>query len=64
MQFFRQPRDREGLAPCSDGEAYSGMMAHVADAANTYISILTGTMDSNVVVLGVYAFGELPSSLN
>ena len=35
-----------------------------ADAANTYNSILTGTMDSNIVVLGVYAFGELPSSLN
>ena len=43
------------------------MMANIADAANTYNSILTGTMDSNVVVLAVYAvyaFGELTSSLN
>ena len=60
MQFCRQPRDREGLAPGSHGEADSGMMAHIADATNTYISILTGTMDSNIVVLAVYAFGELP----
>ena len=27
------------------------MMAHIADAANTYNSILTGTMDSNIVEL-------------
>ena len=64
MQFFRQPRDREGLSPCSQGEAGSRMMAHIADAADMYNSIITGTMDSNVVVLAVYAFGELPSSLN
>ena len=62
--IFRQPRDREGLAPCSHEEADSGMMAHIADAANTYNSILTGTMDSNIVVLAVYTFGELTSSLN
>ena len=62
--IFRQHMDREGLAPCSHEEADSGMMAHIADAANTYNSILTGTMDSNVVVLAVYAFGELISSLN
>ncbi len=48
--IFRQPWDREGLAPCSHAEADSGMMAHIADAANTYNSILTGTMDSNIVV--------------
>ena len=40
------------------------MMAHIADADNTYNSILTGTMDNNIVVLAVYAFGELTSSLN
>ena len=56
--------DREGLALCSHEEADSGMMAHIADAANTYNSILTGTMDNNIVVLAVYAFGELTSSLN
>ena len=39
------------------------MMAHIVDAVNTYNSILTGTMDSNSVVLAVYAFGELTSSL-
>ena len=55
---------REGLAPCSHEEAYSGMMAHIADAANTDNSFLTGTMDCNIVVLDVYAFGELTSSLN
>ena len=27
-------------------------MAHIADAANTYNSILTGTMDNNIVVFG------------
>ena len=43
--------DREGLAACSHEEADSGMMAHIADAANTYNSILTGTMYSNIVEL-------------
>ena len=62
--IFRQPRDREGLPPCSHEEADHGMMAHTADAANTYNSILTGTMDSNIVVLAVYTFGELTPSLN
>ena len=62
--IFRKPRDREGLAPCSHEEADSGMMVHIDDVANTYNSILTGTMDSNIVVLAVYAFGELISSLN
>ena len=55
---------REGLAPCSHGEAGRGMMVHIADAANTYNSSITGTMDSNIVVLAVYTFGELTSSLN
>ena len=40
--IFRQPRDGEGLAPCSHEEADSGMMAHIADAANAYNYILTG----------------------
>ena len=40
------------------------MMAHIDDAANKYNSILTDKMDSNIVVLAVYAFGELISSLN
>ena len=34
--IFRQPRDREGLALCSHEEAESGMMSHIADAADTY----------------------------
>ena len=62
--IFRQPRDREGLDPCSHEDADNGMMAHIADAANAYNSILTDTMDSKIVVLAVYAFGELTSSLN
>ena len=40
------------------------MMARIDDAANTYNSILTGTIDSNIVVLAVYSFGELTSLLN
>ena len=56
--------EKEGLAPCSHEEADSGMMAHIDDAANKYNSILTDKMDSNIVVLAVYAFGELISSLN
>ena len=56
--------DREGLALCSHEEADSGMMAHIADAANTYNSILTGRVDNNIFALAVYAFGELTSSLN
>ena len=62
--IFRQPRDRVGLGPCAHEEADSGMMVHVADAANNYDSILIRRVDSNVVVLRVYAFGELTSSLN
>ena len=62
--FFRQPRDLEGLAPCSHDEADSRLMVHVADAANTYNSITTRTVDSNVVVFAVNAFGDLTSSLN
>ena len=34
--MFRQPWDREGLAPCSHEAADRGMMVHIADAANTY----------------------------
>ena len=37
------------------------MMVHEHDAANT---ILIHTVNSNVVVLAVYAFGQLTSSLN
>ena len=62
--FFRQPRYLEGLAPCSHDEADSRLMVHVADAANTYNSITTRTVDSNVVVFAVNAFGDLTSSLN
>ena len=60
--IFRQPR--EGPAHWSHEEADSGMMVHTADAGNTYTSILTHTLDNNVAVLAVYAFGELTSSLN
>ena len=59
----RQPMDNEGLAPCSHEEADSRMMVHVAHAANTY-TILIRTVDSEVVVLAVYAFAQLTSSLN
>ena len=58
--LFRQPRDWEGVAPCSHEAADSGMIVHdVDDAANTFYSILLRTLDNNVVVLAVYAFGEL-----
>ena len=39
-------------------------MVHVADAANKYNSITTRTVNSNVVVFAVNAFGDLISSLN
>ena len=62
--IFRQPRDMEGLAPCSHDEADSRVMVHVADAANKYNSITTRIVDSNVVVFAVNAFGDLTTSLN
>ena len=55
--IFRQPRDMEGLAPCSYEEADSRVMVHVADAANKYNSITARTVDSN-------AFGDVTASLN
>ena len=55
--IFRQPRDMEGLAPCSHEEADSRVMVHVADAANKYNSITARIVDSN-------AFGDLTASLN
>ena len=54
----------EGLAPCSHEEADSRVMVHVADAANKYNSITTRTVDINVDVFAVNAFGDLTSSLN
>ena len=62
--MFRHPRDMEGLAPCSQEEADSRVMVHAADAANKYNSITTRTVDSNVVMFAVNAFGDLTSSLN
>ena len=62
--IFRQPRDMEGLAPFSHEEADSRVIVHVANAANTYNSIATCTVDSNVVMFAVNAFGDLTSSLN
>ena len=62
--IFRQPMDMEGLDPCSHEEAAIRVMVHVADAANKYNSITTRTVDSNVVVFSVNAFGDLTSSLN
>ena len=40
------------------------MMVHVGDAAIKYNYITTRTVDSNVVVFAVNAFGDLTSSLN
>ena len=62
--IFRQPRDMEGLAPCPHEEVDSRVMVHVDDAANTYNSIITRTVDSNVVVFAVNALGDLTSSIN
>ena len=60
----RQPMDNAGLAPCSHEQADSRMMVHVAHAANTYNNILIRIVDSDVVVLAVYAFAQLTSSPN
>ena len=55
--------DEEGLTYCSH-ETDSRMMVHVAHAANTYNTIiLIRRVDSAVVVLAVYAFAQLTSSL-
>ena len=62
--IYRQPMDNAGLAPCSHEQADSRMMVHVAHAANTYNNILIRTVDSDVVVLAVYAFAQLTSSPN
>ena len=56
--------DMEWLALCSHEEADNRVIFNVADAANTYHSIATCTVDSNVVVFAVNAFGDLTSSLN
>ena len=62
--IYRQPMHNAGLAPCSREQADSRMMVHVAHAANTYNNILIRTVDSDVVVLAVYAFARLTSSPN
>ena len=51
--IFRQLRDMEGLAPCSQEEADSSVMVHLAGVAIKYNSITTCTIDSNVVVFAV-----------
>ena len=38
-------------------------MLHVADAAKEYTSVTIRTVDSDVVVLAVYVFGQLSTSL-
>ena len=40
------------------------MMVHAHDAANVYNSIIIRTVNNNDVVLAVYAFAHLTSSLN
>ena len=50
--------------PCSHEETDSRVVVHVAETAYTYNSITTRTVDSNVVVFAVNAFGDLNSSLN
>ena len=60
----RQERNTDGLAPCSHEEADSRIMLHVADAAKNYTSVTIRSVDSDVVVLAVYAFAQLRTSLN
>ncbi len=38
-------------------------MLHVTDAAKEYTSVTIRTVDSDVVVLAVYVFGQLSTSL-
>ena len=40
------------------------MMLHVADAAKEYNTVIVRTVDSDVVVLAVYVFAQLMTSLN
>ena len=60
----RHERPVEGLAPCSHEEADTRMMLHVADAAKQYNTVIVRTVDSDVVVLAVYVFAQLMTSLN
>lgn len=59
----RQERHTEGLAPCSHEEADSRVMVHVADAAKEYRTVTIRTVDSDIVVLAVYVFSQLTTSL-
>ena len=61
----RQERNTDGLAPCSHEEADICIMLHVADAAKDpeYTSVTIRTVDSDVVVLAVYVFEQLRTSL-
>ena len=61
----RQERNTDGLAPCSHEEADTCIMLHVADAAKDpeYTSVTIRTVDSDVVVLAVYVFEQLRTSL-
>jgi hypothetical protein len=57
----RQERNTEGLAPCSQEEADSRIMLHVADAAKEYTTVTIRTVDSDIVILAVYVFAQLSS---
>ena len=71
---FRQGRSKEGLAPCSHEEADTRIMVHVADADTRIMvhvadavkevdTITIRTVDSDVVVLAIYAYAQLATSL-
>lgn len=60
----RQSTSVTGISPCTHEEADSRIMLHVADAARQYNVIRIRTVDSDVVVLAVYAFARLTGSLS
>ena len=56
--------DIENLTPCSHEEAHTRMYLHVASAASAgHRRIIIRTSDSDVVILGIFAFISLEQRL-
>ncbi len=52
-----------GLAPCSHEEADTWIMVHVADASKEFNAITIQSVDSDGVVLAIYSYAQLSTSL-
>ena len=63
MSFIGSRGTLEDLLLVRNEEADSHIMVHGADAAQEYTSIIIRTVDSDIVVLVVYVFAQLRTSL-